>query len=50
MLVIIKPAESSIYENLVNALDEMKITDVQQYAIADIGAKDISLLKDKQAY
>ena len=50
MLVIIKPAESSIYENLVNALDEMKITDVQQYAIADIAAKDISLLKDKQAY
>jgi biopolymer transport protein ExbD len=50
MIVVIKPAESSIYENLVNALDEMTITDVQQYAIADIAPKDISLLKDRQAY
>jgi biopolymer transport protein ExbD len=50
MIVIIKPAESSIYENLVNTLDEMKITDVQQYAIADIASKDISMLKDRQAY
>jgi biopolymer transport protein ExbD len=50
MLVIIKPAESSIYENLVNTLDEMTITNVQQYAIADIAPKDISLLKDRQAY
>ncbi|AMR33908.1 hypothetical protein A0256_21910 [Mucilaginibacter sp. PAMC 26640] len=50
MLVIIKPAESSIYENLVNTLDELNISNVSQYAIADIGAKDISLLKDKQAY
>ncbi|MES2060870.1 MAG: biopolymer transporter ExbD [Bacteroidota bacterium] len=50
MIVVIKPAESSIYENLVNTLDEMTITDVQQYAIADIAPKDISLLKDRQAY
>ncbi|MGY4539658.1 biopolymer transport protein ExbD [Mucilaginibacter sp. UYNi724] len=50
MLVIIKPAETSVYGNLVNTLDEMKITDVQQYAIADIAPKDISLLKEQQAY
>jgi biopolymer transport protein ExbD len=50
MIVVIKPAESSIYENLVNTLDEMTITDVQQYAIADIAPKDISLLKNRQAY
>jgi biopolymer transport protein ExbD len=50
MIVIIKPAQSSIYENLVNTLDEMKITDVQQFAIADIAPKDISMLKDKLAY
>jgi len=50
MIVVIKPADSSIYENLVNTLDEMTITDVQQYAIADIAPKDISLLKDRQAY
>jgi biopolymer transport protein ExbD len=50
MLVVIKPAEHSIYENLVNTLDEMTITNVQQFAIADIAPKDISLLKDRQAY
>ena len=50
MIVVIKPAEHSIYENLVTTLDEMTITNVQQYAIADIAPKDISLLKDRQAY
>ncbi|MFD0767188.1 ExbD/TolR family protein [Mucilaginibacter lutimaris] len=35
MLVIIKPAQTSVYGNLVNTLDEMKITDTQQYAVAD---------------
>lgn len=50
MIVIIKPAETSIYENLVNTLDEMSIADVQQYAIADIAPKDISMLKKRQAY
>ncbi|RYU91094.1 biopolymer transporter ExbD [Mucilaginibacter terrigena] len=50
MIVIIKPAESSVYGNLVNTLDEMKITDVQQFAIADIAAKDINLLKENQAF
>jgi biopolymer transport protein ExbD len=50
MIVLIKPAQSSVYENLVNALDEMKITGIQQYAIADIAAADINLLKSKQVY
>ncbi|MEB0264130.1 MULTISPECIES: biopolymer transporter ExbD [unclassified Mucilaginibacter] len=50
MLIIIKPAETSVYGNLVNTLDEMKITSTQQYAIADIAPKDISLLKEQQAY
>jgi biopolymer transport protein ExbD len=50
MIVVIKPGDTSVFENLVSALDEMKITDVQQFAIADIQPKDISLLKDKQAY
>ncbi|MES2266526.1 MAG: biopolymer transporter ExbD [Bacteroidota bacterium] len=50
MLVIIKPAETSVYGNLVNTLDEMKITDTQQYAIVDIAPKDISLMKEQQAY
>lgn len=50
MMVIIKPGDTSVYENLVNTLDEMTITGVQQFAIADIQPKDISMLKDKQAY
>jgi biopolymer transport protein ExbD len=50
MMVIIKPAESSVYEDLVNTLDEMSITGIQQYAIAEIGAKDIAMLKDKGVY
>jgi biopolymer transport protein ExbD len=50
MMVIIKPAESSLYEDLVNTLDEMNITGTQQYAIADIGVKDIAMLKEKKVY
>nr|WP_294946024.1 biopolymer transporter ExbD [uncultured Mucilaginibacter sp.] len=50
MIVVIKPGDTSVYENLVNTLDEMTITGVQQFAIADIQPKDISMLKDKQAY
>jgi biopolymer transport protein ExbD len=50
MIVVIKPGDTSLYEDLVNALDEMTITNVQQFAIADIQPKDISMLKDKQVY
>lgn len=50
LMAIIKPSNSSVYGNLVNTLDEMKITDVQQYAIADIAAVDINMLKEKKVY
>jgi hypothetical protein len=50
MMVIIKPAEHSVYENLVDALDEVNITKVPSYAIAAISAKDIDLLKEKGIY
>jgi biopolymer transport protein ExbD len=50
MIVVIKPSQSSIYGDLVNTLDELNIADVQQYAIAEIASKDISMLKDRQAY
>lgn len=49
MIVVIKPSESSVYENLVNALDEMSINKVDQFAIAAIDKTDIDMLKDKQA-
>ncbi len=50
MIVIVKPSAHSIYDNLVNALDELNITDTKTYAIADISPKDIDLLKLKNAF
>ncbi|HEY2583484.1 MAG TPA: biopolymer transporter ExbD, partial [Mucilaginibacter sp.] len=50
MIVLIKPAEHSVYANLVDALDEVNITKVQTYAIVDISKTDIDLLKQKGMY
>jgi len=50
MFVIIKPSDHSVYKNLVATLDEMNITGVSSYAIAQIAPKDISLLKEKGVY
>lgn len=50
MIVLIKPAQSSVYENMVSALDEIKITGVRQYALGDISSADARLLKDKQIF
>ena len=49
-MVLVKPDEHSLYENLVNALDELKITDVQSYAIASLLPKEIALLKEYKLY
>jgi biopolymer transport protein ExbD len=48
--VILKPSSHSLYDNLVNSLDELDITGVPSYAIADISPKDIEMLKQKNAY
>ena len=50
MMVIVKPADHSLYANLVDALDELNITKVPSYAIANISLKDIDLLKQKGIY
>jgi biopolymer transport protein ExbD len=50
MIVILKPSDHSIYANLVDALDELAITKVESYAIADISSPDIELLKQKGVY
>ncbi|RYD88058.1 MAG: biopolymer transporter ExbD [Sphingobacteriales bacterium] len=50
MMVIVKPADSSKYENLVTTFDELDITKVPSYAIADISPTDIELLKQKGIY
>jgi len=50
MSLIIKPAEHSRYENLVDVLDEANITKVSSYAIAKITPSDVNLLKEKGIY
>jgi|SRR5665213_3129577 len=50
MNVLLKPDKNSIYASLVDALDELNITGVRTYAIADISAKDVDLLKQKGIY
>jgi len=50
IIVIVKPSSLSLYDNLVNTLDELNIASVPSYAIADISPKDIHMLKQKNAY
>lgn len=50
LMVLIKPSVHSAYANLVAALDEMNITNINSYSIADIGPTDINLLKQHNAY
>ena len=50
LIVLIKPAEHSVYSNLVDALDEVNITKVPTYAIVNITKTDIDLLKQKGIY
>ncbi len=50
MIVLIKPSDKSNYKNLVDILDEMKIANIQSYAIVDISDPDIQLLKRDAIY
>jgi len=50
MIVLIKPSEKSNYKNLVDILDELKITNVQIYAIVDITSAEIESLKRDNLY
>lgn len=50
MAVILKPSAHSVYGNLVNAIDELNITSVSSYAVAEITPKDIDMLKQQNAY
>ncbi|WP_069659662.1 ExbD/TolR family protein [Arcticibacter eurypsychrophilus] len=50
MIIIIKPSDKSNYKNLVDILDEMKITNTKQYAIVDISAPEVDLLKRDKIY
>jgi biopolymer transport protein ExbD len=50
MIVLVKPSVHSVYDNLVETLDELNITNVPTYAIAKITPADIDILKQKGIY
>lgn len=50
LMVLIKPSDKSQYQNLVDVLDELHITNVPSYAIVDITSEDIERLKNKGIY
>lgn len=50
MIVIIKASDHSVYNNLVNVLDEISIAGAPIYAVTDIQPKDIDMLKQHNAY
>ena len=50
MIVLIKPSDKSTYENLVNALDELNITNVQSKAIVKITPQEIAELQKNNIY
>lgn len=45
--VIIKPTDDSTYENLVNTLDEMEITESGKYGIVDITPQEVTVYEEK---
>lgn len=44
LFVIIKPASSSVYGDVVNVLDEMTINDVKRYALIDITREEEAVI------
>ncbi len=50
LIVILKPGEHAVYANFVAALDELNITNIQSYSVADITPKDIDMLKQQGAF
>lgn len=47
MTVMIKPMEKSRYKNMVDILDELKITDTKKYALMEIADNDKQLVETK---
>ena len=47
LTIIIKPMDTSSYENMVTALDEMQICSIGKYVIDKISPDDEKLLKSK---
>lgn len=45
LVVLIKPADKSVYKNVVDILDEMNISNIQRYALVEITPEDMDLIK-----
>lgn len=50
LIVLIKPSAQSNYRNFVDILDEMKVSNIERYAIVEISQPDIALLKRDGLY
>ncbi len=50
LIVLIKPSDQSNYRNFVDILDEMKVSNISQYAIVDISDPDLALLRRDGLY
>ena len=50
MIVLIKPSDQSIYENVVGIMDELNITNNKIRAIADITPADVAMMKKDKIY
>ena len=50
MIVIVKPSDHSIYNGLVNTLDELNVTQTTSYAIGAITPQDVDVLRAKKVY
>jgi biopolymer transport protein ExbD len=48
MTVMIKPMDASRYKNVVDILDEMKITDTRKFALVEFSAADKELFAQQQ--
>ena len=44
VIVLIKPTDDSKYQNLVDMLDEMKVTEIKSYAIVDVSPEELAML------
>ncbi|MFZ4263531.1 ExbD/TolR family protein [Sphingobacterium sp. HJSM2_6] len=50
LIVVIRPSDESVHLNLVDILDEMKITDIKRYMISKIKPEEVEVLKTNGAY
>ena len=44
LMVLIKPAIKSQYQNVIDALDEMLINNVKRYAVVDLSDKELAYI------